>query len=140
MSKKTFTDDEIRSMKENPYTHKVSEKTIRFTAAFKEEFWQRYQSGETPTQIIKALGYDEEVFGIHRIEGILTNIKEQAISGVGFYEGHCRPKRRATAEYYESVSPPRALALMQNEIIYLRQEVEFIKKNLNADSGKGRSK
>ena len=140
MSRKIFTDKEISLLKGNPYTHKVTAKTIRFTAAFKEEFWQRYQSGETPTQIITALGYDEEMFGIHRIEGILTNIKEQAISSTGFYAGTCRPKRRATSEYYESVLTPKALALMQNELIYLRQEVEFIKKNLKTDNGRGQSR
>jgi len=140
MSKKTFSEQEIRRLKKNPYTHKVTAKTIRFTVAFKEEFWQRYQSGDAPTQIIKALGYDEEMFGVHRIEGILINIKRQAISSTGFYEGHCRPKRRATVEYYESVPTPKALALMQNELIYLRQEVEFIKKNMQADNEQGRNK
>ena len=37
---KAFTPEEVRALRENPYTLKVTDKTIAFTRTFKEQFWQ----------------------------------------------------------------------------------------------------
>jgi len=140
MPRKILTETEIRILKKNPYTYKVTDKTIQFTVAFQEEFWRRYQCGEAPTQIIKELGYEKEILGEHRIEGISSHIKEVGTAGMEFYQGHSRPKRRKTVEYDEPSPTPKTLAFMQNELIYLHQEVEFIKKIMQADSAQRRNK
>lgn len=53
------------------------------------------------------------------------------MSGNGFTEGENRNKRipmKATSE--EDMSSPQSIERMQNELLYLRQEVEFLKKLL----------
>jgi hypothetical protein len=42
---RTFTEEQIRKLKKNPYTFKVTTKRLFFTAKFKEDFWIRYQAG-----------------------------------------------------------------------------------------------
>ena len=40
----------------NPYTYKVSEKRISFSAEFKKKFWDMHSKGQLPRNIVKQLG------------------------------------------------------------------------------------
>lgn len=69
----------------------------------------------------------------------MQRIKRQALSGNGFTEGENRQKRisiKATNE--EDLSSPQSIERMQNELLYLRQEVEFLKKIIIADNSRKR--
>lgn len=88
MARKMFTQEQVRIMAENPYTLHVSTTQITFTNAFKEEFWQRYQEGDTPRTIMYDLGYDPEVLGRNRLSGIQNVVCKQAVSAKGFPRGH----------------------------------------------------
>lgn len=99
MNRNKFTKREIQLIKNNPYTYKVTESQIFYTKEFKEEFWRRYQAGESPRTIVEALGYDPDMLGQYRINGLQINIQKQArrpegllcdIAGVsrsGYYAG-----------------------------------------------------
>lgn len=52
MNRNKFTKREIQLIKNTPYTYKVTESQIFYTKEFKEEFWRRYQAGETPRAIV----------------------------------------------------------------------------------------
>ncbi len=91
MARKMFTQEQVRVMAENPYTLHVSTTQITFTNTFKEEFWRRYQEGDTPRTIMYDLGYDPEVLGRNRLSGIQNVVCKQAVSAKGFHE---RPQRR----------------------------------------------
>lgn len=80
MARKMFTQEQVRVMAENPYTLHVSTTQITFTNAFKEEFWRRYQEGDTPRTIMYDLGYDPEVLGRNRLSGIQNVVCKQAVS------------------------------------------------------------
>jgi len=69
----------------------------KFTTAFKEEFWRRYQEGDTPRTILYDLGYDPEVLGRNRVSGIQIAVCKQAVSAKGFQERPQR-KRRETSD------------------------------------------
>lgn len=47
MERNKFTPREIQILKNNPYTYSVTEYNIFYTKEFKEEFWRRYQEGES---------------------------------------------------------------------------------------------
>ena len=73
------------------------------------------------------------------IDDIVQRIKRLALSGNGFTEGENRQKRipmKATNE--EDLSSPQSIERMQNELLYLRQEVEFLKKIIIADNSRKR--
>lgn len=126
MARKMFTQEQVRLMAENPYTLHVSTTQIIFTTAFKEEFWQRYQEGDTPRTILYDLGYDPEVLGRNRVSGIQTVVCKQAVSAKGFQD---RPQRKRREISDEGDGTTQAqLRQMQHRLKYLEQEVEFLKK------------
>ena len=88
MARKMFTQEQVRIMAENPYTLHVSTTQITFTNAFKEEFWQRYQEGDTPRTILYDLGYDPEVLGRNRVSGIQNVVCKRLFPRKGFMKGH----------------------------------------------------
>ena len=129
MNRNTFTKREIQILKSNPYTYKVTESQIFYTKEFKEEFWRRYQEGETPRKIVEELGYDPDMLGTARLSGLQMNIKKQALRPGGFTEGKGRKKSLKSGMYSVDYSPSdETVVKMQHEIMYLRQEVEFLKK------------
>lgn len=136
---KEYTSKQIKELKANPYTLNVTKNKLYFTAKFKEDFWISYQAGSAPRKILLDFGYNLEYFGQKQIDDIVQRIKRQALSGNGFTEGENRQKRisiKATNE--EDLSSPQSIERMQNELLYLRQEVEFLKKIIIADNSRKR--
>ena len=66
------------------------------------------------------------MFGQKRIDSLVQRIKKQALSGKGFTEGPNRNKRVKIVSNEEFT--PESFAQMQHEVLYLKQEVEFLKK------------
>ena len=137
MGWKSFSDEEILELKSNKYTHTVSTATISFTAEFKEKFWAMYKTGYKPKQIFRQLGYNPDILGQNRIGGIRAHIREQALSAEGFHEGRRELIFKRPIEEYAEMPPSRAIIKIMNELAYLRQEVEFIKKLRKRRTGKG---
>jgi hypothetical protein len=134
---RTFTEEQIRKLKKNPYTFKVTTKRLFFTAKFKEDFWIRYQAGNAPRKIMADLGYDLSMFTQKQIDNYVQRIKREALSGNGFKEGQNREMRMPIKETEEQeLSSPQSIERMQNELLYLRQEVEYLKKIIIADNSK----
>ena len=134
---KEYTAKQIKQLEKNPYVFKVSKHRLYYTAKFKEDFWVSYQAGNTPRKILTDFGFDINIFGQKQIDSLVQHIKEQALSGNGFSEGENRQRRvpmKATSE--EELSSPQSIERMQNELLYLRQEVEFLKKIIIADNSR----
>ena len=132
---KEYTPKQIKELEKNPYVYKVSKHKLYYTAKFKEDFWTSYQAGKSPRKILSDFGFDLTIFGQKQIDSLVQHIKKQALSGNGFSEGENRTKRvplKATNE--RELSSPQSIERMQNELLYLRQEVEFLKKIIIADN------
>ena len=132
-----YTAKEIKALQAIPYTLKVTKHKLFFTAAFKEAFWTGYQAGNTPRKMLADLGYDLSLFHQKQIDSITQRIRKEALSGFGFTEGQRRdrrigfeippsPEQRDTTDEEDN--------RMWNELKYLRQEVEFLKKIVKAVS------
>lgn len=130
-----FTAEEKKKLESNQYTLKVSNCKFYPTIKFKEEFWIRYQAGIAPRKIIKDLGYDLYLFTQKQIDCIVQKIKKQALSGTGFTEGE-NHNYRTGIKKPETDNSPQRISQMQAELLYLRQEVEFLKKIITADNSK----
>ena len=136
---KEYTPKQIKELESNPYVYKITKHKLYYTAKFKEEFWISYQAGNTPRKILLDFGFDLTIFGQKQIDSLVQHIKKQALSGNGFSEGENRTKRvpmKVTKE--EELSSPQSIERMQNELLYLRQEVEFLKKIIIADNAEKR--
>ena len=132
-----YTPKQIKQLKENPFTYKVTKNKLYFTVKFKEEFWISYQAGNAPRKILSDMGYDLNLFGQKQIDSIVQRVKKQALSGNGFREGEYKDKRMPVKQTDEKeLSSPQSIERMQNELLYLRQEVEFLKKIITADNSR----
>lgn len=123
---KEFTKKELKELNGNPYTLKATKKNISHTAEFKRIFWTKYQHGESPRRILIDLGYNPNMLGQDRIDSLVQRVKKQALSGSGFTEGSNRTKRIKIVSNEEFT--PESFVQMQHEVLYLKQEVEFLKK------------
>ena len=136
---KEYTPKQIKKLEANPYTFKVTKNKLYFTIKFKEDFWINYQAGNAPRKILSDLGYDLEYFGQKQIDSIVQRIKKEALSGNGFREGENRERRiPMKATNREELSSPQSIERMQNELLYLRQEIEFLKKIIMTNNSKKR--
>ena len=134
---KEYTVKQIKQLERNPYVFKVTKHKLYYTAKFKEDFWISYQAGNSPRKILIDFGFDIDIFGQKQIDSLVQHIKKQALSGNGFSEGENRQRRvpmKATSE--EELSSPQSIERMQNELLYLMQEVEFLKKIIIADNSR----
>ena len=134
---KEYTPKQIKDLKANPYTLNVTKNKLYFTSKFKEGFWISYQAGNAPRKILQDFGYNLDYFGQKQIDDLVQRIKRQALSGNGFKEGENRQRRVPMKEpSEEELSSPQSIERMQNELLYLRQEVEFLKKIIIADNSR----
>lgn len=124
--KEKYTKKELKELNANPYTLKATKNQILHTAEFKQIFWTKYQAGETPRKILTDLGYNPKMFEQKRIDSLVQRIKKQALSGNGFSEGYKRTKRVKLVSNEEFT--PESFTQMQHEVLYLKQEVEFLKR------------
>ena len=128
---KKYTQKQIKELKQNPYTFKVDEQRIFFTVEFKKIFWRKYQAGMSPRAIFKELDYNLDYFGQKQIDSIVQRIKKEAMAGE-FTEGYSRNNRMKIKESKENISPQN-IKQIQNELLYVRQEVDFLKKVLKKE-------
>ena len=134
---KEYTAKEMKLLKANPYTFKVTKSKLYFTIEFKEAFWTAYQAGMAPRKILGDLGYDVEMFSQKQIDSIVQRIKKQAEGGNGFNQGENRTRRRKdelSIPEGTSIESKETLESILNEVKYLRQEVDFLKKIVKTEN------
>lgn len=73
-----FTPDQLTELRLSPYVQHVSETRILYNTAFKKEFIQQRNQGKTATAIFQDLGFDIDLIGKNRIEGIAYRLKDYA--------------------------------------------------------------
>lgn len=134
---KEYTAKEMKLLKANPYTFKVTKNKLYFTIEFKEAFWTAYQAGMAPRKILEDLGYDLGIFGQKQIDSMVQSIKHQAQDGSGFRQGENRTRRKKeelSIPEGTSIETKETMSSILNEVKYLRQEVEFLKKIIKTEN------
>ena len=131
-TKKKFTPEEIKHLRANPYTLRVTEDTISYTLAFKEAFWKLSLQGYTGTAAFRKLGYNTQVLGFERIHNTTKRIRQAGKSVEGFRESSLRGMRiksdwKEQTDFAGSESGEVAKR-MQREIVHLQQQMAFLKK------------
>jgi len=109
-----FTDEEIEILKNNKYVKRVSKTTITYTEEFKKEFITRYQAKIKPSKILKELGFNPCILKQDRIKSITRRCKIYATRKDGLKDRRMYNFRRPLS--------------LEQEVIRLRQENEFLKK------------
>lgn len=127
MSKKRFSDEEIKLLSKNKYVRNVSEKGITYTNEFKIHFIAENSKGKTAKAIFEEAGFDVNVLGNRRIESAGSRWKkayrEKDVSGLDdtrrTNSGRSRKRELTKDDIIERQNA---------EIEYLKAEIELLKK------------
>jgi len=126
----SFNQEEIRILKENPNTASVTTSRLSVTLEAKKIILEFHQAGWTSRRIVEELGYDPKMLGEQRMKNMVRNVRREADSRIGLHEGYLRTAgTRMDVEEIEQLDcNPTSYAKLKNEVVYLRKEVEFLKK------------
>ncbi len=125
-----FTEEQMASLRQNPYVYSVTQGTLALTKEFKEIFYAEYQSGILPRNILEQHGFDLNALGTHRIWSISQHIRDEYKKYGEFHEGY-HARRSAGNRLEGNAQPPteqEQLKVLQAKVDYLEQEMEFLKK------------
>ena len=84
MASRKFTEEEINSLKANPYVLHVSPSLVHYSAEFKEKFWDGVLARKDPREIVTELGFDPDLLGAYRLNGLKAMIRNEVRAGKGF--------------------------------------------------------
>jgi len=86
MSKKLFTEKEIKLLSSNKFVKSVSSKGITYTDEFKHVFISEKEKGKFAREIFEECGFDVDILGLQRIRSASRRWKdtynERGISGL----------------------------------------------------------
>lgn len=124
-----FSEKQLVILENNPYTRSVSKNRITYTHEFKEFIWNELSNGSSSVQAFVKAGYDPEIIGVTNIYSFAKRIKRKANQNDGSYP----PESRKVFEKFqkkelEKARTKAAIKELQEQVICLEQEVEFLKK------------
>lgn len=136
MSKKIFTDSEIKQLLNNPYVKSVSSKAITYTDAFKQLFISENNKGKLPREIFEECGFDVTVIGIQRVESSRkrwrASYKENGILGLqgtrSQASGRSLKRELTQEEKYARLEAQNALLRAENELL---KKIRFMERGQN---------
>ena len=124
--KSPFTKEQRESLEANPFTLSVNDYQIRFTVEFKKYLLAEREKNHTPwADIFRKAGYSPEILGQKRIDGIIRNIRHEAVSPKGLHETASKKNKDIDTEKQQT---QKAIRDLQEEVIRLQQQIEFLKK------------
>lgn len=126
MSIKKFTAEEIEVLKKNQYVKNISDKSITYTDEFKEVFMTHYHNGMNPASIVRMLGFDYQMLGTKRVNNIAYRYKSQSERFDGLRDTRASNSGRPKTK---NLTAKELLDYKDQQILKLRQELEFVKKN-----------
>ena len=130
MGKNHFTEEQQRNLSENPYIRKVSATTITYTKEFKERFEEEYRAGKLPSQILIDMEIDPRVLGKRRKDSLVQRIKLYESRPEGCEDARKNSSGRPSTR---ELTDAEKIKRLEQKVAYLKQENEFIKKNIQMD-------
>ena len=131
--KNPFTEEQMRILEQNKYTHSVTPQRLVFTLEFKQFFLDQVRNhGKKTSAILKEAGYDITLFKRGNIETIRQHILNEANSETGLRppRGLSTAERIAAFEQKDLAqqSTDASIRELQERIVHLEKQVEFLKK------------
>ncbi|KIL45651.1 hypothetical protein KP78_20000 [Jeotgalibacillus soli] len=127
MSKITFSTTEIKLLQKNPNVHRVSEKSITYTDAFKNKFMDEYLAGKLPRLIFAENGFDTDMIGMKRIEQSAFRWKK-AYEDKGLIGLTDSRKTASGRPLRRELTPSEVIERQNARIKLLEGQVELLKK------------
>ncbi len=135
MSKRIFSEEQIKTLLQNPNVGRCSDKSITYHKDFKIKAVEKYQEGLSPIEIFKQAGFNINIIGRQKPKWCLycwlkifrkNGIEKLSVETRG--KGGGRPKNNWSNE-------KEKIKYLETENAYLKEENRFLvklrKKSLN---------
>ena len=132
MARKPLNSEEIAELCSSPFVASIISGKINFTPEFKRDAYDQLMNGKSMRAILEEHGIDPDVLGNSRIYGFAHKLRQYAAREEGFADLRTQNTRKPTRESKEQTLANR-VELLEHELAYTRQEVEFLKKIHTAD-------
>ena len=134
--KPSYTNDQVALLNQNPYTHVATPYKVTFTLEFKEFFVDQAKNhGLTTPKILRAAGYDTSMFTRTALDNIRRKILAEASSPEGLKPPRGLSQADRTKAYaqknLDAQRTSTSIKEMQQRIVHLEQQIEFLKKIQN---------
>jgi len=135
MSKKIFTEREVKLLSNNPNVKSVSTKGITYTEDFKRIFIAENEKGKLPRQIFEENGFEIEIIGMKRVESSgkrwRAAYKENGVVGLSDTRknssGRPSNKELSLEEKYARLEAANNLLKAENELL---KKIDFAERRL----------
>lgn len=125
MSKRIFTEKEIKLLSTNKYVKSVSSKGITYTEEFKHIFIAENEKGKLPREIFEEFGFDIDIIGMDRVRASgkrwRANYRENGVSGLqdarNVSSGRPRERDLSLSEKYARLEAQNNLLKAENELL-----------------------
>ncbi len=132
MNRKTFTNEEMELLMQNPYVLSVTPCRIVYSLEFKKFVIEQASKGLRAPQIFQLAGFDPAMLGSGRMSVTVKKIKQQAKSPEGLKAPRIQSKEERMAKLaqqdYSKKQTKTAICELQQRIVHLEQQIEFLKK------------
>lgn len=128
MTVSKLTKEQIEILSNYPQVAHTTDATVVFSQTFKRHFCDEYIKGKSPRTILKESGIDPEVLGASRLNSFRWHALQEWEVADGKVKQTCNKSKFSKANTVED-----KLSLMEHELIYARQEINYLKKIFLAD-------
>ena len=132
-TKRTFTVEEMNTLRANPYIVAVSPTKLTYSLAFKQKAVEQVkQQGMTAVKIFTQADLPVELLGKPRITAAMKAFKREAASPEGLHEPRGKSKEARMEAFAKEDLAKRqtkvAIRELQDKVVHLEQQIEFLKK------------
>ena len=128
MTVSKLTKDQIEILSNYPQVARTTDATVVFTQTFKRHFCEEYIKGKSPRTILKESGIDPDVLGATRMNSLRWHALEEWEAADGKIEQASNKSKFSKTKTVED-----KLSLIEHELVYTRQELNYLKKIFLAD-------
>lgn len=130
---RVYSEEQIKILEQNPYTHSVTPYTLVLTLEFKQFFMSKVnEPGMTCPKILRAAGYDTTFLKRSYFDSLRKKILTEAASSEGLKppRGLSQTEKiRAFAKKdLERQKASTSIRELQDRVVHLEQQIEFLKK------------
>ena len=127
MSKKLFTEKEVKILLKNKYIKNVSLKAITYSTEFKEKFIEEHSKGKSPKVIFEESGFDIDIIGFERIKSSTRRWKK-AYEKNGLLGLQDTRKHASGRSKNRNLTAEEKIEKLEAKVKLLEVQNEFLKK------------
>jgi len=128
MSKRIFTEEQIKELSTNKNVVRCSERSITYSKSFKISVVKLYEQGLTSTEIFRQASFDLRVIGKKQPTRCLRrwnkSFRKRGAEGLSETRGRNSSGRPKTKDLLEADKIKR----LETEVAYLKEENDFLAK------------